>query len=161
MTSWILDLCLAAAVLAAVGVVALENPVRSTSALVTCFGAVAAALAALGAPVLPGVALWAGVGAVGLLLLVTVLLLNLSVDERGRRIVRLLPALTLPALAVVGAALFAVVWESAPRAPAWTLPDANAVALAVTDDLTLPIAVTLTALAFAIVAALVLVRRRA
>jgi NADH:ubiquinone oxidoreductase subunit 6 (subunit J) len=145
---------------AALLVVVLDAPPRSAAALVGVFLAGAAVFGAIEAPFLAGVALLIGGGGVSLLLLATVLMLNLDVDERGRRRVRVGPTIALFVLAYVGAALFGVVLPAA-RDLAPPTPIAHAaVARAVFEDAAAPVAVASVGLAVALVSAFVLARRR-
>lgn len=168
MSTWFLGGAILLALLGASAVIAFEAPTRSAGGLITAFVGVAIACGALGAPLVPGFILWVGAGAIGLLLLAAVLLLNLGEDERGPRRLRLRPAVGGPILAILWAALTAPLLQAlpdpgappdgpAPSSPALT---SAAVAHAVVDDLALPFTVGLLALASALVVAIALVRRR-
>ena len=145
---------------AALLVAALDAPPRAAAALVGAFLVGACVFAGLDAPFLAGVALLVGGGAVSLLLLATVLMLNLDADERGRRRVRVGPTIALFVLGYVGAALFGVVLSAAPTPSAAPPLAHHAVARAVFEDAAMPVAVASIALAVAVVSAFVLARRR-
>lgn len=169
MSTWFLGGAILLALLGASAVIAFEAPTRSAGGLITAFVGVAIACGALGAPLVPGFILWVGAGAIGLLLLAAVLLLNLGEDERGPRRLRLRPAVGGPILAILWAALTAPLLQALPdpgtpvdgtaSSPPATLTSA-AVAHALVDDLALPFTVGLLALASALVVAIALVRRR-
>lgn len=160
MSTWFCAIAVCIAVAGAIGVVAFESPTRSAGGLLTAFVGGAAVAGAVGAPVVPGFVLWVGGGGIGLLLLAAVLLLNLGEEERGRRRVRLRPALVVPVLGVLWSALAAPMLSALPVTAA-AAPTARAVTLALVDDLALPSTIALIALAGALVVALALVRRRA
>lgn len=155
-------LSIAAVVVAAAAflVVVLDAPARSAGALVGAFVAAAAVVGALDIPFLAGAVLLVGAGAVGLLVLVTVLLLNLTADERGARRVRLTPTVALFFVAYIGSALFGAVVPRAAELVEQAPLGQVEVARAVFEDAALPLTVALTALAASVVAAFVLVRRR-
>lgn len=159
MTPWFLFAGLALAIVGALAVVGFESPSRSAGGFVTAVVGVAAALGALGIGLVPGLVLWCS-GAVALFLLSCVLLINIDPEERGRRRLRLKPALLVPVLALLWAALAAPLLEAVPEktvAP----PLAGEVARAIADDLALPFTLALVALAVSLVIAVALVRRRA
>lgn len=160
MSTWFCAIAVCIAVAGAIGVVAFESPTRSAGGLLTAFVGGAAVAGAVGAPVMPGFVLWVGGGGIGLLLLAAVLLLNLGEEERGRRRVRLRPALVVPVLGVLWSALAAPMLNALPPTYA-DAPTAGQVALALVDDLALPSTIALIALAAGLVVALALVRRRA
>lgn len=158
-STWFFAACLVLALAGGASVVAFEAPTRSAAGLITAFVGVAGACGAVGASVVPGFVLWVGGGAIGLLLLASVLLLNLGEDERGRRRIRLRAGLAVPVLGVVWAALAAPLTAALPDVPAAPV-SSSAVAAAVVDDLALPFTVALIALATALVVAIAIVRRR-
>ena len=160
MSTWFCAIAVCIAVAGAIGVVAFESPTRSAGGLLTAFVGGAAVAGAVGAPVVPGFVLWVGGGGIGLLLLSAVLLLNLGEDERGRRRVRIRPALVVPVLGLLWSALTSPMMNALPATLA-KAPSSREVALALVDDLALPATVALIALAGALVVAIALVRRRA
>lgn len=160
MSTWFCGASLLIALAGAAGVVAFESPTRSAGGLLTAFVGAAAAAGALGAPLVPGFILWTGGGGIGLLLLAAVLLLNLGEEERGRRRLRVRPALAIPILGLLWAALAAPLINAVPES-ASPAPTSLAVATAMVDDLALPFTVALVALAGALIVAVALVRRRA
>jgi NADH:ubiquinone oxidoreductase subunit 6 (subunit J) len=160
MSTWFCGIALLIALAGAVGVVCFESPTRSAGGLITAFVGAAAALGALGAPLVPGFLLWVGGGIALLLLAAVLLLLNLSEDEHERRHVRVRPALAIPMLGLLWSALAAPLLEAVPDVPL-PAPTSLSVATAFIDDLALPLTVALIALAGALIVAVALVRRRA
>lgn len=71
--------------ISAVGVVLAQNPVRSIASFLCAVLCAAVVLMLYGQTTLAGLWIWLAGGAVGLLLLFTVLLLNLSQEETGKR----------------------------------------------------------------------------
>jgi NADH:ubiquinone oxidoreductase subunit 6 (subunit J) len=159
MSTWFLGAALLLALVGAGAVIAFESPTRSAGGLLTAFVGVAAAAGALGAPLVPGYVLWVGGGGIGMMLLAAVLILNLRDDERGPRRLRVRPALAVPVLGVIWAALAAPLVDAVPEVQAAAIhgPD---VARAVVDDFALAFTIGLVALAVALVVAIALVRRR-
>ncbi len=145
---------------AALLVVVLDAPARSAGALIAAFVAAAAVISALDVPFLAGAVLLVGTGAVGLIVLVTVLLLNLTADERGARRLRLTPTIALFFVAYIGSALFGAVLPRGDDLVAAAPLGHVEVARAVFEDAAIPLSIALVALAVAVVAAFVLVRRR-
>jgi len=160
MSSSVLVVCLAVAVGTALGVVALESPVRSAGALVGALCGVSAALVCLDAPLLPGLLLWLGVGGVGAPLLATVLMLHQTAEERGLRRLRLTKALGLFVLVYVGAALAAVIARAADALGPPAHVEATGVARALFGESGVAISLAALALAAAAIGALSLARRR-
>lgn len=158
MTPWILCASLALAVVGAAAVVGFESPARSAGGLMTAVVGAAGALGALGVGLAPGFVLWCG-GAVGLFLLASVVLINIDPEERGKRRLRLKPALLVPALCLLWAALASPLVDAIPSEP-MPPPSAAEVTSAVAEDLALPFALGLVALAGSLITAIALVRRR-
>lgn len=159
MTPWFLLAGLALAVVGALAVIGFESPSRSAGGLITAVVGTAGALGALGVGLAPGFILWCG-GAVALFLLTSVVLINIDVEERGHRRLRLKPALLIPVLAVLWVALTSPLIDAVPQEP--RLPPAAAeVTRAIAEDLALPFTLALVALAVSLVMAIALVRRRA
>lgn len=170
MSTWFCAVAVCIAIAGAIGVVAFESSTRSAGGLLTAFVGGAAIAGVIGAPLVSGFVLWVGGGGIGLLLLAAVLLLNLGEDERGRRRLRVRPALVIPVLGLLWSALTAPLLAALPSmtgasglSPAAPMPapTAEAVAMAMVDDLALPFTVALVAIAGALVVAVALVRRRA
>lgn len=157
MPSGFLVASLLLALVGAGALVAFESPIRAAGGLLTAFVGVAAASAALRAPIVPGFILWVGAGGSGILLLSAVLVLSVSADERGTRRYRLRPTLGI----LSAAALWAVLAGAVPPAlDAGSPPSARAVADALATELAVPLAVALVALAASVIVTIGLVRRR-
>lgn len=149
------------ALLSAAGVVALEAPVRSALALLLCVLAVGGLAWAGDAPEVAGLVLWVLGAGVGLLLLTTILLLNLTPDEVGGRRLSVRRSLSLVVLAWTGAGATAIVLESAPvRAAQAAIPRGTA-ARAALEDHGIVLALAFLSLVVAVVGALLVARRRA
>ena len=116
------------------------------------------ALAALGVGLTPSLVLWCG-GTAAIFLLTAVVLVNIDVEERGRRRMRIKPALLVPVLCLLLAALAGPLVDALPAVPA-AAPSAAAVTRAVVDELALPFSLALVALSAAFITAVALVRRR-
>ena len=99
MTSWLLLIGSTCALVAALGVVVFESPLRSVAALVTLAVCVAGVFLLLDEPLLTATTLWSVVGASALVVLTVISALNLTSDEQGRRRVRIAPSLAVPAFA--------------------------------------------------------------
>ena len=158
MTPWMLLASLVLAVVGALAVVGFESPARSAGGLITAVVGVAGALGALGVGLAPGFVLWCG-GAVALFLLTSVVLVNIDAEERGKRRLRLKPALLVPVLCLLWAALASPLVDAIPGDPV-PPPSAADVTRAVAEDLALPFALALVALAVSLITAIALVRRR-
>lgn len=158
MTPWFLLAGLALAVTGALAVVGFESPSRSAGGLITAVVGTAVALGALGVGLAPGFVLWCG-GPVALFLLTSVVLINIDVEERGRRRLRLKPALFIPVLCLLWVALASPLLDAVPEQPL-PPPSAAEVTRAVAEDLALPFTLALLALAASLVTAVALVRRR-
>jgi NADH:ubiquinone oxidoreductase subunit 6 (subunit J) len=162
MSTWFLGAALLLALFGGAAVIAFEAPTRSAGGLITTFVGVAAGAGALGAPLVPGFVLWVGAGAIGLMLLSAVLLLNLGEEERGPRRLRLRPALAAPILAILWGAFAAPLLEALPASPEpgpRAVPD-GVIAQAAAQELALPFTIGLLSLAVALIVAIALVRRR-
>lgn len=158
MAPWLLFASLALAVVGALALIAFESPSRSAGGLATAVVGCAGALAALDVGLAPGLMLWCG-GAVALFLLAAVVLVNVDVEERGPRRMRLKPALLIPVLCVLWAALANELVSAVPLEPA-VPPSTAEVTRAVVEELTLPYALAVVALAIAFITGVALVRRR-
>ncbi len=158
MAPWLLVASLALAVVGALALIAFESPSRSAGGLATAVVGCAGALAALDVGLAPGLVLWCG-GAVALFLLAAVVLVNVDAEERGPRRMRLKPALIIPVLCVLWAALASALLDAVPEQPA-APPTSAEVTRAVVEELTLPYALAVLALAVAFITAVALVRRR-
>ncbi len=148
-------------VLAALGVVTFERPVRAATSFVLATLGASALLHLTGAASVAGLLLWLLGAGTGLLLLTTMLLLNLSVEEAGRRRFSVTRTVALLVVAWLGAALVAVV--TGVDRPPWSAPGASSSSLgvAVFEQWGVALSLTFCALAASCVAALLLVRRRA
>ena len=158
MAPWLLFASLALAVVGALALIAFESPSRSAGGVATAVVGCAGALAALDVGLAPGLMLWCG-GAVALFLLAAVVLVNVDVEERGPRRMRLKPALLIPVLCVLWAALANELVSAVPLEPA-VPPSTAEVTRAVVEELTLPYALAVVALAIAFITGVALVRRR-
>lgn len=158
MTPWLLLASLALAVVGALAVIGFESPSRSAGGLITAVVGAAGALASVGVGLLPALVLWCG-GTVAIFLLTSVVLINIDAEERGKRRMRLKPALLVPVLCLLWAALAGPLLEALPNAPL-PPPSAAEVTRAVVDELALPFSLALAALTVAFVTAVALVRRR-
>lgn len=152
-------------VLAALGAVTFERPARAAASFVMTTLAAAGLLHMSGAAEVAGVLLWLLGAGVGLLSLTTILLLNLSPEEAGRRRFSVTRAVALLVVAWLAAALFAVVSDAA--ASPWSLagePAAVAtgsLGVVLFERWGIALSLAFAALASSGVAALLLVRRRA
>jgi NADH:ubiquinone oxidoreductase subunit 6 (subunit J) len=145
-------------VLSAVAAVFFENPVRCGLALAVCLTSGAGAIWAAGAPLLAAILVWGiGVGA-GTLLLTTILLLNLTVEEVGRRRLSARRTVVLLLGGYGGTALLALVGSEAGPVPS---PRAGALGSVLFDEHGVALALTFIALITAVAGALLLARRRA
>ncbi|MCC7073645.1 MAG: hypothetical protein IT383_20210 [Deltaproteobacteria bacterium] len=158
MAPWLLLASLALAVVGALALIAFESPSRSAGGLATAVVGSAGALAALDVGLLPGLILWCG-GALALFLLASVVLVNVDAEERGQRRMRLKPALLIPVLCMLWAALANELMGAVPAHLA-APPTSAEVTRAVVEDLTLPFALAVVAVATAFITAVALVRRR-
>ena len=158
MTSWLLFAGLTLALVGGFAVVGFESPTRAAGGLLTAVVGCAGALGALGVGLAPGFVLWCG-GALALFLLTAVVLVNIDIEERGRRRLRIKPALFVPVLLLLWGALAMPLLGAVPQTPA-APPAAAAVSRAIAEDLALPFTLALVALAVSLVMAIALVRRR-
>ncbi|MBI1946824.1 MAG: hypothetical protein HYS27_14100 [Deltaproteobacteria bacterium] len=158
MTPWLLLASLALAVVGALAVIGFESPSRSAGGLITAVVGAAGALASVGVGLLPALVLWCG-GTIAIFLLTSVVLINIDAEERGQRRMRLKPALLVPVLCLLWAALAGPLLEALPSVPL-PPPSAADVTRAVVDELALPLSLALVALTVAFVTAVALVRRR-
>lgn len=158
MPPWLLLASLALAVVGALAVIGFESPSRAAGGLVTAVVGAAGALAALGVGLAPALVLWCG-GTIAIFLLTAVVLVNIDIEERGRRRMRVRPALLVPVLCLLWAVLAVPLVDSL-SAPPLTPPSAAEVTRAVVDELALPFSLTVAALAVAFITAVALVRRR-
>ena len=148
----------------AMAVLAFQAPVRAAGGLMTVAVGAVATLACLAIPLLPGVVLWCFVGGVGLLLLSVSLLLNLGVDERGKRGMRFLKGLVVAPVCVLFAAIAGI---QLPTLQATTMsasapPPLTAAAISgvVSGEMAVATATALLALAATVLGARVIARRR-
>ena len=95
--------------LSAVGAVAFQSPVRAAASFLVALVFIATLLLSLDRPAMAGLVLWVSGGGAGLVLLVTVLLLNLSPEEAGSRRFSLPRLLSLFIVGYLGTALVGVV----------------------------------------------------
>ena len=112
----------------------------------------------------PGISLWLGVGGIGLPLLATVLLLNLSVEERGPRRMQVIRAVGLFLLAYVATALAAVLVRAADalngRGHNAAAITAAALSRVLFDDASLALSLAAVAVAASVIGAVLIARRR-
>lgn len=156
--SWMVLVPLAS--LASLGVALFEQPVRAAGAFLLAVAAVAALVYAQGAPGVAGLLLWVMAAGVGMLLLTAILILNLTVDETGRRRFSVRRSLAVAVLVWLGAALFGVLQDVAPAADAPARAVPVDLAGATLERWGMPLAIGLLALATSVVASLVIARRR-
>ena len=100
----------------AVGVVVAQNPVRSIASFLSAVTCAAVVLMLHGQTTLAGLWIWLAGGAVGLLLLFTVSLLNLSQEETGKRRIQVKGIVTMVVVIYFAAAITG--WLSVGEAPA-------------------------------------------
>lgn len=153
---WIL---VALSALSGLGVIAFQNPVRSAASFLVTLVCAATLLLALERPALSGLVLWVAGGGAGLVLLVTILLLNLSADEAGARRFSLGRLLALLLVGYFGAALFGILSDAVPKGPARRL-DEGTLGIALFDDHGVALAIAFLGLATVVPAALVMARRK-
>lgn len=148
-------------VIAALGAVTFERPVRAAASFLLASLGAASLLHMAGAADVAGLLLWLMGAGVGLLLLTTILLLNLSAEEVGQRRFSVTRTVALVVISWFGAALFAVIAD-VPAAPFGTAaaPSSSLGAL-VFEEWGVALSLAFCALATSCVAALLLVRRRA
>jgi NADH:ubiquinone oxidoreductase subunit 6 (subunit J) len=151
----------AIALLCAAGVVAFVAPVRSALSLLFCIVAVAGMAYAAGAPEVAGLVLWVlGAGA-GLLLLTTILLLNLTPEEVGRRRLSVRRTAALGVLLWTAAGVVAMVLEETAGQSVGTRLSEGSAARAALEGQGVVVALAFLAFLAAIVGALLVARRRA
>lgn len=151
-------------VVTAVGAVTFERPARAAASFVLAALGSGALLHTSGAVEVAGMLLWLLGAGVGLLLLTTLLLLNLSPEEAGRRRFSVTRTVALFVVAWLAAALFAVLHDGVSSSPLAGEPAAlptGALGVVVFERFGVALALAFAALASAGVAALLLVRRRA
>lgn len=152
-------------VMAGAGAVFFERPARAAASFVLAALGSGALLHMSGAVEVAGLLLWLLGAGVGLLLLTTILLLNLTPEEAGRRRFSVTRTVALFVVAWLAAALFGVLSDVAPSpgtlsaAPA--LAPTGALGVVVFEQWGIALALAFLALTSSCVAALLLVRRRA
>lgn len=152
-------------VIAAVGAVTFETPARAAAGFVLAALGAGALLHMSGAVEAAGVLLWLLGAGVGLMLLTTILLLNLSPEEAGRRRFSVTRTVSLVVVAWLAAALFGLLSDLA--ASPWALSTepgwspSGRLGLVVFERWGIALALAFAALGASGVAALLLVRRRA
>lgn len=146
---------------AATGAVTFERPVRAAAAFLLAVLGTASLLHMIGAVELAGLLLWLLGAGVGLLLLTTILLLNLSEEEVGRRRLSVTRTVALLVVAWLAAALFAVIVDL--PAVSWAMAASPAAPLGavVFEEWGVALSLAFAALSTSCVAALLIVRRRA
>lgn len=151
-------------VLAAMGAVTFETPARAAASFVLAALGTGALLHMSGAVEVAGILLWLVGAGVGLLLLTTILVLNLSPEEVGRRRFSVTRTIALFVVAWVAAAIFALQTEIASSpwalAPQSSFVEGDALGVAVFERWGIGLALGFTALGASGVAALLLARRR-
>jgi NADH-quinone oxidoreductase subunit J len=153
----------AAAVIAALAVVLVRNPVHSALALMACFLQVSAIFVLLEAPLLAVIQIFVYVGAI----MVLFLFVTMMLDIREATLQRFLPRSNLPALALLallGAEMLALVvlsdrFAAAEPVAAGTAGDIRGLSTTLFADYLLPFEVASVILLVALVGAVVLARK--
>ena len=142
----------------AIAVVAFEGPVRSTVALVCALLGSAALMALLGQPLIGSLLVWSLGGGAGLLLLLTILLLDLRPEETGARRYSVRRTAAVLAVAWLGQGL----WPAASHLEqgAALREDARQVAQVVFERNAMSVALLSLSLLAAMLAGLTIARRR-
>lgn len=146
---------------AALGAVTFERPVRASASFLLATLGAASLLHMAGAASVAGLVVWLMGAGVGLLLLTTILLLNLSAEEVGQRRFSATRAVALVVVAWLAAALFGVLGD-APASPwAAAAPPSSSLGAIVFAEWGIALSLAFCALSSSCIAALLLVRRRA
>lgn len=160
MSEWVTWFWVAMASVCACGVVVAQNPVRSIAAFLCAVLCAAVVLILYGQTMLAGLWIWLAGGAVGLLLLFTVLLLNLTQEETGKRRIQVKGVLTLVFVTYFVAAFTG--WLSMASAPTKVHPlqAESALGISLFEGHAVPLILVFLSLSSVAMAGLSMVRRR-